>query len=102
MRLTESEFIPTITERGALELVAFCEAILYKSGRAIPPKDFEDVTQEMLLACLEKLPSYDAGRGIPLGGFLYWQCRGAISKWANKHKREIPYAEPLVEWMKGR
>lgn len=102
MKLTESEFIPEITEKGSLELMAYCQSILYKAGTSIPVKDQEDVISEMVLVCLEKLPSFNPQRGIPLGGFLYWQCRGAISKWANRNKREIPFEQPIVEWMKNR
>lgn len=102
MKLTEAEFIPTITDKGVAELYQFVESILYKAGRNIPPKDYEDVIQSMVLACLEKLPAYDASKGIPLGGYLYWPCRGAISTWANRHVREIPFDEPMTEWIKGR
>ena len=102
MRLTECYFIPTITDAGVAELYRFTESILYKAGRNIPPKDYEDVRQAMILACLEKLPRYDISKGIPLGGYLYWPCRGAISVWANKHQRELPFSEPMVEWIDGK
>lgn len=100
MKLTESEFIPTITDKGVEELYRYTKAILLKSGKQIPSSQWEDVQQEMILRCLEKLPSYDPKKGIPLGGYWYWQCRGAISMWANKHGREIPCADPVLEALK--
>ena len=88
MTLTENYFFPAITNDGVNELYRFCDSVLFKAGRNIPPQDFEDVRQLMALKCLEKLPKFDKSKCAALGGFLYWQCRGAISIWANKHYKE--------------
>lgn len=97
MKLTESYFFPIVTEEGAVELYHFAESVLFKAGRNIPPQDYEDIKQEMVLACLSKLSKFDQSRGIPLGGYLYWQCRGALKTWCRKRVREIPCAEPHIE-----
>lgn len=102
MKLTEEYFIPTITDDGVAELYRYTKAILLKTGKQIPRNQWEDVQQEMVLRCLEKLPGFDQSKGIPLGGYLYWQCRGAISIWANRYGRELPYADPYLEWIKER
>lgn len=101
MKLTEEYFFPTVTDKGAAELYAFTDSILYKCGSALPIAQHEDIRQEMVLKCLEKLSSYDASKGVPLGGFLYWQCRGVLSTWANKHRREIPIASDVIISLKG-
>lgn len=93
MKLTEQYFIPTITNEGVVELYDYTKAILLRAGKQIPRNQWDDVQQEMVLRCLEKLPSFKPEKGIPLGGYLYWQCRGAISIWANKHGREFAMPE---------
>lgn len=89
MKLTTEYYFPVVTDAGCRELYNFADSVLFKAGRNLPVQDFDDIRQAMVLACLEKLPKYDASRGIALGGFLYWQCRGAISTWANKHRKEF-------------
>ena len=101
MKLTESEFFPTITDSGVEELYHFCDSILYKAGRQIPRNQFEDVRHAMVLRCLEKLSKYDASKGVPLGGYLYWQCRGAISMWANHNKRDIAVSAERLALLKA-
>lgn len=100
MKLTEEYFFPTITNEGADELYRFATAIMLKSGSQIPFTQHEDLLQSMILKCLEKLSSFDENKGIPLGGFLYWQCRGAISMWANKNRREYPMQPEAVLTLK--
>ena len=90
MKLTEQYFIPVVTDAGVAELYSFADSILHKCALSIPISQREDVRQEMIVKCLTKLGDYDASKGVPLGGYLYWQCRGAISIWANKNKHELP------------
>lgn len=96
MKLTEEYFFPVVTSEGVAELYAFADSIIRKCGMMLPAAQHEDIRQEMVLKCLEKLSTYNAAKGVPLGGFLYWQCRGVLSTWANKHRREIPIASDVI------
>lgn len=98
MKLTESEFFPVITDRGVEELQSYCKSILFKAGRRIPTKDFEDIEQEMMLTVLQNIHKYDKSKGIPLGGFLYLYCKGALTSWCRKHNRELPLGTNVVEY----
>lgn len=102
MKLTEEYFFPEVTEAGAKELYSFADSIIFRAGRNLPLKDIPDIRQEMVLKCLEKLSEFDRSKGVILGGYLYWQCRGVISVWANRHRREIPYSEEMVEYIKSK
>lgn len=101
MELTTEYFVPVITEQGVEELYRFVDSILYKNNKGIDRGDYEDLRHEMILACLEYLPIYDPKKCPKLGGYLYWPCRGAISKWQNKRKRCIPMLAPLLEKIQG-
>lgn len=77
-----------ITEQGWIDLRNFCRSILYKQ---IGTKyDISDLTTRALLNCIDKLPGYDPIKNVPLGGYLYWTVRGAISLTAIEIKKEIP------------
>lgn len=84
-----------ITEEGWVELRSFCEAILYKRIGAKYPID--DILSASLIACVEKLPKYNALKNNELGGFLFWTVLGEISKAACRLKKEIPMSNLPVE-----
>lgn len=84
-----------ITEEGWIDLRNFCEAILYKRiGNKYP---IEDILSASLIACVEKLPKYNALKNNELGGFLFWTVLGEISKSAHKLKKEIPMSNLPIE-----
>lgn len=97
MKLTASYYYPVMTKDGVYELYNFCDSVLYKYNKGVDRGDYDDLRQEMILACLEALPKYDKSKNSELGGFLYWPCRGAISKWQNKRKRCLPVLAALLE-----
>lgn len=101
MKLTLCYFFPVITDQGIHELLNYVDSILYKNNKGVYPGDYEDIKQEMILACLEALPEYDQNKCDELGGYLYWKCRGAITKWQNKRKRCVPTQFPILEKMQG-
>lgn len=77
-----------ITDQGWIDLRNFCRSILYKQ---IGTKyDINDLTTRAMLNCIDKLPDYNPSKNVPLGGYLYWTVRGAISLTAIEFKREIP------------
>ena len=84
-----------ITEEGWVDLRNFCLAILYKRIGAKYPID--DLLSASLIACVEKLPKYNALKNNELGGFLYWTVLGEISKAACKIKKEIPMSNLPIE-----
>lgn len=97
MKLTASYYYPVITRDGVRELYNFCDSVLYKYNKGVDRGDYDDLRQEMILACLEALPKFDPEKCPALGGFLYWPCRGALTKWQNKRKRCLPMLAVFLE-----
>lgn len=97
MKLTRSKFLPEITKEGAEELYSFCAAILLKHGLTESDIDYEDVLQNAVVKCIEKLPAYDPAKNSELGGFLYLYVRGELSKYFWRAKTKAKYETYLEE-----